>query len=58
MPFIPKETKKKKQSVYKTLYISQETAERVEKIAAENDTSFNNVVVSMIEHCLREDEEN
>nr|WP_326166127.1 hypothetical protein [uncultured Oscillibacter sp.] len=30
-------------------------AERLEKIAVENKTSFNNVVVSMIESCLKED---
>nr|WP_325294678.1 hypothetical protein [uncultured Oscillibacter sp.] len=39
----------KEESIYKTLYIKRPLAERVEKIAAENKTSFNNVVVSMIE---------
>ena len=34
-----------------------ELAERVEQIAKENETSFNNVVISMIEHCLAETEE-
>ena len=28
---------------------------QVEQIAKENHTSFNNVVVSMIEHCLEEE---
>ena len=29
----------------------------VEQIAKDNDTSFNNVVISMIEHCLSEDDQ-
>lgn len=45
-------TKNKVRSIYKTLYISEELIERINKIAEENGTSFNNVVVSMIEHCL------
>lgn len=45
----------KEEAIYKTLYIKRSLAERVEKIAAENKTSFNNVVVSMIESCLKED---
>ncbi|MBM6976714.1 hypothetical protein [Intestinimonas butyriciproducens] len=28
--------------------------EQIEAIAKENETSFNNVVISMIEHCLAE----
>ena len=31
-------------------------ADKIEKIAAENDTSWNNVVISMIESCLAENE--
>lgn len=54
MPFVPKETKQKVEAVYKTLYLTAETAERIQKIAVENEMSFNNVVVSMIEHCLEE----
>lgn len=53
MSFVPKSTKYKEVSVYKTLYIKEELAKEIEKIANENDTSFNNVVVSMIEHCLK-----
>lgn len=45
----------KEEAIYKTLYIKRSLAECVEKIAAENKTSFNNVVVSMIESCLKED---
>jgi len=34
----------------------QEYVERIEALAAQNNTSFNNVVVSMIEYCLNEKE--
>ena len=54
MPFRPKPTKKKVQAVYKTLYISEALAAQVEALARGNDTSFNNVVISMIEYCLGE----
>ena len=37
-------------------YLSKEVHDKVLKIAAENDTSFSNVVVSMIEYCLKEQE--
>ena len=53
MAFVPKSTKYKEISVYKTLYLKEELVKEIEKIAAENNTSFNNVVVSMIEHCLK-----
>jgi len=45
----------KTESVYKTLYIKRSLVEQVEKIAAENKTSFNNVIISMIENCLKEE---
>ena len=54
MAFQPKETKNKVKSRYKTLYLSEKLIEQIDKIAADNETSFNNVVVSMIEHCLNE----
>lgn len=57
MGFQMKPTRKKVPSVYKSLYINEQLAERVEQIAKENETSFNNVVISMIEHCLAETEE-
>lgn len=52
MAFVPKSTKYKEISVYKTIYLKENVVKEVEKIASENNTSFNNVVVSMIEHCL------
>lgn len=56
MAFEIKKTKQKKETIYKTLYLPKALADRIQKIADDNDTSFNNVVVSMIETCLNEDE--
>lgn len=53
MPFIPKKTKEKDPASYKTLYLKESLVKQIEKIAKENNTSFNNVVVSMIETCLK-----
>ncbi len=53
MKFVPKNTKDKNPSTYKTLYLREELVKDIEKIAKENNTSFNNVVVSMIETCLK-----
>lgn len=58
MKFKLKPTKNKngqKAAVYKTLYIKQTLVDEIDKIARENDTSFNNVVISMIESCLSEE---
>lgn len=53
MKFVPKSTKYKEVSVYKTLYLKDNIVKEIEKIAKDNNTSFNNVVVSMIEYCLK-----
>ncbi len=55
MDFTIKPTRKKEDSAYKSLYIKRSLAERIDRIAKENQTSFNNVVVSMIVACLREE---
>ena len=55
--FTIKPTHNKEESTYKTLYIKQSLVDAVDKIAKENNTSWNNVVISMIESCLSEDEE-
>ena len=47
MGFQMKPTRKKVSSVYKSLYINEQLAERVEQMAKENETSFNNVVISI-----------
>ncbi|HIQ80759.1 MAG TPA: hypothetical protein IAD32_05670 [Candidatus Scatavimonas merdigallinarum] len=52
MPFKPKDTKEKKKSRYRTLYMSEELFQKIDKIARENGTSFNNTVISMLEYCI------
>ncbi len=54
MKFEVKKTKEKETASYKSLYIKDKLIKEIDKIAKENDTSFNNVVVSMIEHCISE----
>ena len=44
MKFTIKKTKEKIVSVYKTLYIREDLVKEIEKIAKENDTSFNNII--------------
>lgn len=55
MKFELKPTKGKEPSVYKTIYVKEKLAAQIEALAKANNTSFNNVVVSMIESCLEED---
>ena len=38
---------------YKSLYIKDKLIKEIEKIAKDNNTSFNNVVISMIEEYLK-----
>ena len=52
MKFDIKNTREKESSTYKTLYIKQTLVEQIDNIAKEHKTSWNNVVVSMIESCL------
>lgn len=55
MAFVPKKTKNKVEAGYKTIYLRQSLIDAINQIAQENSTSFNNVVVSMIEQCLEEE---
>lgn len=55
MKFELKKTKDKEETCYKTIYIKQTLVDKINQIAAENNTSFNNVVISMIEACLNSD---
>lgn len=57
MAFKIKGTKNKEPAVYKTLYIKQSLSDKIEKLATENETSWNNVVISMIESCLEENDD-
>lgn len=55
MKFELKQSPAKVESIYKTLYIKRSLADHIEQIAKDNDTSFNNVVISMIESCLKDE---
>ena len=52
MYFEIKKTRQKEERVYKTIYIKENLEKAIDAIAAENHTSFNNVVVSILEACL------
>lgn len=54
MPFVPKKTRQKVDAGYKTIYLRQSLIDKIDQIAKDNSTSFNNVVVSMIEKCLED----
>ncbi len=56
MAFTPRETKKKVKAGYKTLYIKDELAEKVNSLAKKHDTSFNNIVISILEDFFKENE--
>ena len=53
MKDIIKPTKKKNETVYKSLYIKEDLVKKLEIIAKEHDTSFNNVVISLLVHFAR-----
>ncbi len=57
MKFEIRKTNHKEETAIKSLYMTKSLIAKVNDIATKNNTSFNNVVVSMIEHCLKEDEE-
>lgn len=57
MIFTPRETKKKVKAGYKTLYIKDELAEKINSLAEKHETSFNNIVVSILEDFFKENEE-
>ena len=50
MTFKPKVTKGKVKAGYKTLYITDELVEKINELAEKHETSFNNIVVSIIEN--------
>ena len=54
MKDIIKPTKKKNETVYKSLYIKEDLVKKLEIIAKEHDASFNNVVISLLEYALDE----
>lgn len=54
MPFEPKKTRKKVESAYKSIYLKQTVIDELDRLAAKYNTSFNNIVVTMIEQCLED----
>lgn len=54
MPFQPKKTRHKVESAYKSIYLRQTVIDEIDKLAAKHNTSFNNIVVTMVEQCLEE----
>lgn len=46
--------KSKVSASYKTIYLKNDTIDKINEIANKNDTSFNNIVVNMIEYCIKE----
>lgn len=53
MAFTPKPTKKKVEAGYKTLYIKDELSEKITALAKEHNTSFNNIVISILEEFFK-----
>lgn len=58
MAFVPKKTKQKTKTCYKSLYMTEDLADRINQLAVENDTSFNNVVISIIEDFFQRESNN
>ena len=54
MPFEPKKTRNKVESAYKSIYLKQTVIDELDRLAAKYNTSFNNIVVTMIEQCLED----
>lgn len=54
MAFVPKKGRERVGAGYRTIYLRQSIIQEILQIARDNDTSFNHVVVSMIEQCLEE----
>lgn len=50
--------KQKVKASYKSLYLKDELIEKVDKIAKDNDSTFNRVVANMIEYCVNNEIDN
>lgn len=55
MNFEIKKTKEKEETIYRTIYIKKRLTEKIEELAKKNNTSWNNIVISMIESCLKDE---
>ena len=51
-------SKRTKRQINKSIYISEELYQKVKKLAKDNETSINYVIVSIIDYCLNEMETN
>ena len=49
--------KRKVQTEYKSIYIKKDLSEKINALAAKHNTSFNNIVVSIIEKFFNQNEE-
>jgi len=57
MSFKIKPTQAKEEAVNKSLYIRKNLVDKIDELAKANHTSWNNVVISMIESCLADEDE-
>ncbi len=55
MRFQMKSSENKGSGIYKTLYIKEALVQKIAQIAKENDTSWNSVVIAMLEYCLSDE---
>ncbi len=55
MPFQIRQNKRETERIYKSLYLPKTLVSQINRIACDNSTSFNNIVISMIESCLKEE---
>lgn len=54
MPFDASEKPKPVPYTYRTLYLPVALKEEVDRLASENHSSFNKMVIRMIEYCLND----
>jgi len=57
MNFKPKPTRKKVQATSRSIYMRDDLYAKLSQIAVDNNTSFNNVVISILEEFLQQQEE-
>lgn len=58
MSFEPKPTRRKVDAEYRTIYIKNELVEKINDSALKYETSFNNIVVSILEDFFENNEWN
>ncbi len=47
--------KNKVNSTYKTIYIKNDLVDKIDELARKNNTSFNNIIIKMIEYCTEKE---